>query len=65
MAYDWHLMIKHLPEEFKVQFECSGENTEKCITFSVLIKKKINNDGGKKEKDDDNDDKKSKQSHTG
>ena len=58
-------MIKHLPEEFKVQFECSGENREKCITFSVLIKKKINNDGGKKEKDDDNDDKKSKQSHTG
>ena len=58
-------MIKHLPEEFKVQLECSGENTEKCITFSVLIKKKINNDGGKKEKDDDNDDKKSKQSHTG
>ena len=34
-------MIKHLPEEFKVQFECSGENTEKCITFSVLIKKKL------------------------
>ena len=30
-------------KEFKGNFECLGENTEKCITFSVPIKKKIEN----------------------
>ena len=27
-------------KEFEGNFECFGENTEKCITFSVPIKKK-------------------------
>ena len=30
-------------KEFEGNFECLGENTEKCITFSVPIKKKIEN----------------------
>ena len=38
--YDYHFIIKELAEEFKGQFECLGENTEKYITFSVPIKKK-------------------------
>ena len=32
-----------LAREFESQFECSGENTEKFITFSVLIKKELDN----------------------
>ena len=42
--YDYHFIIKVLAEEFKGQFECLGENTEKCITFSVPIKKEFKND---------------------
>ena len=38
-AYDYHFIVKHVAEEFKGQFECLEENTEKYITFSVLIKK--------------------------
>ena len=38
-TYDYHFIIKDLPEEFEGQFECLGENTEKNITFSVPIKK--------------------------
>ena len=34
--------IKQLAEDFKGQFECLGENTEKYITFSVPIKKDDN-----------------------
>ena len=30
-------------KEFEGNFECLGENTEKCITFSVPIKKRIEN----------------------
>ena len=30
-------------KEFEGNFECLDENTEKCITFSVPIKKKIEN----------------------
>ena len=37
---DYHFIIKQLLEEFKRQFKCSGENTEKYITFSVPIKKR-------------------------
>ena len=37
--YDYHFIIKELTEEFKGQFECLGENTEKYITFSIQIKK--------------------------
>ena len=32
------IIIKELADEFKEQFECLGENTEKYIPFSVLIK---------------------------
>ena len=41
-AYDYHFIIKQLAEEFKGQFECLGENTEKYITFSVPIKEDDN-----------------------
>ena len=44
--YDYHLIIKELAEEFKGEFECLGENTEKYISFSVPIKKEHNNDSG-------------------
>ena len=42
--YDYHFIIKELAEEFKGEFECLGENTEKHISFSVPIKKEHNND---------------------
>ena len=41
--YDYHCIIKELVKEFESNFECLGENTEKYITFSVPIKKKIEN----------------------
>ena len=49
---DYHFIIKQLVEELKRQFQCSGENTEKYITFSVPIKKEEDDDNGKKEEDD-------------
>ena len=45
-TYDYHFIIKKLAEEFKGEFECLGENTEKYITFSQPLKKE--NDNGKK-----------------
>ena len=42
-TYDYHFIIKKLVKEFDDNFECLGENTEKYITFSVPIKKKIEN----------------------
>ena len=36
-------IIKELVKEFEGNFDCLGENTEKCITFSVPLKKKIEN----------------------
>ena len=42
-TYDYHFIIKELVKEFNGNFECLGENTEKYITFSVPIKKKIKN----------------------
>ena len=42
-TYDYHFIIKELVIEFDGNFECLGENTEKYITFSVPIKKKIEN----------------------
>ena len=42
-TYDYHFIIKELLKEFNGNFECLGENTEKCVTFSVPIKKKIEN----------------------
>ena len=41
--YDYHFIIKELLKEFNGNFECLGENTEKYITFSAQIKKKIEN----------------------
>ena len=38
--YDYHLIIKELPEEFKKQFTFLGGNTERYITFPVLTEKK-------------------------
>ena len=40
---DYHFIIKELAKKFEGNFECLGENTEKYITFSVPIKKKIDN----------------------
>ena len=40
-TYDSHFIIKELTEEFEGEFQCFGENTEKCITFSVSSKKEI------------------------
>ena len=42
-TYGYHFIIKELAKEFEGNFECLGENTEKYITFSVPIKKKIDN----------------------
>ena len=42
-TYDYHFIINELVKEFDGNFECLGENTEKCITFSVPIKKEIKN----------------------
>ena len=42
-TYDYNFIIKELAKDFKGNFECLGENTEKYITFSAPIKKKIEN----------------------
>ena len=42
-TYDYHFIIKEPACEFDGNFECLGENTEKYITFSVPIKKRIEN----------------------
>ena len=42
-TYDYHFIIKELVKEFEGNFECLGENTEKYIAFSALLKKKIEN----------------------
>ena len=42
-TYDYHFIIKELVKEFEGYFDCLGENTEKYITFSVPLKKKIEN----------------------
>ena len=42
-TYDYHFIIKELASKFEGNFECLGENTEKYITFSVPIKKRIEN----------------------
>ena len=39
--YDYHFIIKELAEEFKKQFTCLGENTEKYINFTVPIEKEV------------------------
>ena len=40
VSYDTHFIINQLAEEFKGKLNCIGENMEKCITFSVPVKKK-------------------------
>ena len=42
-TYNYHFIIKELTEEFEGEFEYLGEITEKYITFSVVIKKKLQN----------------------
>ena len=42
-TYDYQFIIKELVKEFEGNFDCLGENTETCITFSVPLKKKIEN----------------------
>ena len=42
-TYDYHFIIKESVKEFEGNFECLGENTEKYITFSVALTKKIDN----------------------
>ena len=42
-TYDYRFIIKELVKEFDGNFECLGENTEKYITSSAPIKKKIEN----------------------
>ena len=42
-TYDYHFIIKELVKKFEGNFECIGENTEKYITLSAPIKKKIEN----------------------
>ena len=42
-TYDYHFIIKELVKEFEGNFDCLGENTEKYVTFSVPLKKKIEN----------------------
>ena len=38
-TYDCHFIIKQLAQEFDGQLKCFGENTEKCITFQLQLKK--------------------------
>ena len=40
-TYDYHFIINKLAKEFYDQLECLGENTEKYITFSAPISKKL------------------------
>ena len=41
--YDYHFIIKQLANEFKGQFKCLGETSEKYMTFSVPTKKELDN----------------------
>ena len=44
----YHFMIKELAEEFKKQFTCRGEITEKFRTFAVSVERefaRINKNG--------------------
>ena len=43
LNYDYHFIIKKLPNKFEGQFECLGENTEKYKTFSIPVEKKVTN----------------------
>ena len=38
--YDYYFIIKELAKEFKKQFSCLGESTEKYIAFTVSTEKR-------------------------
>ena len=38
---DIHFLIEELAEEFKKEFTCLRENTEKYISFTILIVKEV------------------------
>ena len=40
-TYNYHFTINHLAKEFDGQLEFLERKAEKCITFSVLIKKTL------------------------
>ena len=40
-TYDYHFIMNQLAKEFDSQLECQGENTEKCVNFSVPIDKEL------------------------
>ena len=42
-TYDYHFIINKLAKALNGQLECLRENTEKYITFSVPISKKLDN----------------------
>ena len=42
-GYDTHFTINQIADEFKCELNCIRENMEKCIAFSVPIKKKCDN----------------------
>ena len=42
-TYDYHFIIKELVEKPEGHIECLGENTEKYVSFSVLINKELDN----------------------
>ena len=39
--YDYHFIVKELAEEFKKQFTCLRENTQKFVTLTVPIEKEV------------------------
>ena len=49
--YDNHFIIKQLAKDFNGYVSCTGENTEKYISFSITIYKKSDNLKKKKKVD--------------
>ena len=39
--YDYHFVIKQLPNDFKAKFNCPDKNTENPEIFSVTLTKKV------------------------
>ena len=37
----YHFVIKELAEEFKKQFTCQGETTEKFRTFTISVEREV------------------------
>ena len=48
--YDYHFIIKNLAKGFDGKLNCLRENTEKCKTFSVPVKKEVKRIGKNGEK---------------